>query len=259
MKNVLPILIAVLFSPLLALAQSGGSASSSTVATTTRAIRVPTLVYHSVRPYYPEITDQVKEFTVPPDIFDEQLKYLEDNGYTAITMDDLAQYLTSGKTLPAKPVMLTFDDGWQNQFVYAFPILQKHHMPAVFYVYARAIGKKHFLTWNQLKAMVKGGMEIAGHTYSHPELPKVLDGLAMSREIFGSKQILSDTMGGLAVKDFAYPFGEYDDRVVNFAKGAYQTARTVHAGNIQTSDSLYTLHGTIITGDFNRFVALVNK
>jgi len=237
-----------------------GTVEIATTSDQVRSVHMPTLIYHSVRPYYPEITDMVKEFTVPPNVFDDQLKYLKDNGFTAITMNDLVQYLTVGKPLPPKPVMITLDDGWENQYTYAFPILQKYHMPAVFYVYARAIGVKHFLTWNQLKIMRDAGMEIASHTYSHPELPKVVDDVVrMSREIYDSKKLISDRMGGLAIKDFAYPFGEYDDRVIQVVQGGYQSARTVHSGNEQKADMMYTLHGTIITGDFNRFVSYVNK
>ncbi len=261
MKPDILFLILLSLTPASAFAQGAASVSSPetiTTNTSVRSVRVPTLVYHSVRPYYPEITAQVKEFTVPPEIFDEQVKYLLDNGYTPITMDDLVQYLQTGKTLPNRPVMITFDDGWENQYVYAFPILQKYKTPAVFYVYARAIGVKHFLTWNQLKVMAVAGMEIASHTYSHPELPKVTNVIAMSREIYTSKKVIEDNMGR-KIKDFAYPFGEYNDHVIDVVKGGYQSARTVHSGNEQKADEMFTLHGTIITGDFNRFVSLVNK
>lgn len=102
-----------------ALAESVGIAGAQTATSTSTSstkIKVLILTYHSVRPYYPGITNLVKEYTVPPDIFDDQMKYMKDNGFTAIAPDDLVNYFVSGKMLPPKPFMITLDDGWENQF-----------------------------------------------------------------------------------------------------------------------------------------------
>ncbi len=226
--------------------------------TPTASIRVPILTYHSVRPYYPGITKLVKEFTVPPDIFDDQLKYLRDNGFTAITPDDLTDSLTSGKALPPKPFMINLDDGWLNQFRYAFPILKKYHYPAVFYIYSNVIDKKVFLTWNQVRILANANMIIGGHTKSHPELPKITSDEAR-KEITGSKKTIESKIGKI-VDYFAYPFGEYNGNIVNMAMEAgYKSARAVGECANQSKDKLFTLCGITVTGDFNRFVALVNK
>lgn len=235
------------------------SYASAQTPTSTLSIKVPILIYHSVRPYYPGITKLVKEFTVPPDVFEDQLKYLHDNGFTPITPDDLTNYLTSGKSLPQKPFMITLDDGWRNQFNYAFPVLKKYNDHAVFYIYSDVIGKKHFLTWDEVKNMANANMIIGGHTKSHPELSKIVDDNALRQEIVGSKKIIEDHLGK-TLNDFAYPFGKYNDHVVSMvAQAGYKSARTVVGGNYQSKEALLTLHGIIITGDFNRFVALINK
>lgn len=257
-KIFLVILLATVLQPGVSSAQTTSSTPVSVEASHTTA-NVPILIYHSVRPYYPGITKIVKEYTVPPDIFDDQMKYLRDNGYTAITMDDLMNYFSFGTKLPEKPVVVTLDDGWENQYRYAYPILQKYNYPAVFFIYPGAVNAKHFLTWDEVNTMVSNNMIIGDHTYSHPELPKVTDATALNKEIVVSRQVIQDHIHKI-VKDFAYPFGAYEKKDIDLVKQAgYQSARTVFSGTKQTTNILFTLRGIIVTGDFNRFVSMLNK
>lgn len=250
------IVLSTLLAPVSAFAQSSTPAVSGAG---NRVAHIPILIYHSVRPYYPGITNMVKEFTVPPDIFDEQMKYLIDNGFTPVTFDEVSNYFSNGTPLPARPVMITLDDGWENQYIYAYPILRKYHIKAVFYVYPGAVGVKHFLTWAELQDMVRGGMEIEDHTQTHPQLPKIKDSAALQKEISGSRSILESKLG-ITVKDFAYPFGAYNEQDVAVVRqNGYRTGRTVHSGLTADANAPYTIDGIIITGDFNRFVSWVNK
>lgn len=261
MKKTLVIIgMCVAFTPLFSYAQTVSDPSTpSTTSTVRRVAHIPILIYHSVRPYYPGITNLVREYTVPPDIFDDQMKYLKDNGFTVITFDAVWAYFQNGTPLPAKPVMITLDDGWENQYVYAYPILKKYKYPGIFYVYPNAIGAKVFLKWPELREMVAGNMVIADHTQTHPELPKITDPALLKKEIMGSKETLEKELG-ISVKDFAYPFGAYNDHDIQLVKDTgYRTARTVHTGVRADSSAPYTIDGIIITGDFNRFVSLVNK
>ena len=235
------------------------SSSAVSMSTSTPFTRVPILIYHSVRPYYPGITKLVKEYTVPPDIFDDQLKYLRDNGYTPITLDDLAAHFNSNKLLPDRPVVITFDDGWENQFRYAFPIMKKYGYTGIFYIYSNPIDKKVFLKWDEVKTMVDANMVIGDHTKSHPELSKIKDDAMLRKEIEDSKKIIEAKIGR-PVNDFAYPFGDYTSHTVDIVMQAgYKSARTVLKGTHQTNDIVFTLHGIIVTGDFNRFVSLINE
>ncbi len=249
-----------LFVPLLTYAQTTTLITKNSNATTTERIaHVPILIYHSVRPYYPGITNLVKEYTVPPDIFEDQLKYLRDNGYTPVTLDNLSHFFADGTSLPPKPVMITLDDGWENQYVYAFPLLKKYKFPGIFYVYPGAIGKKHFLTYPEIKEMIAGGMFIADHTQTHPELTKISQTLELKKEIVDSREILEKELG-VPIRDFAYPFGAYNYQCIKMVmQSGYRTARTVHGGLVENSLAPYTIDGIIITGDFNRFVSWVNK
>lgn len=258
MKRTLIIFAAILATAPFSLHAQTAPAVSSTPSIL-RVAHIPILIYHSVRPYYPGITNLVKEFTVPPDIFDNQMKYLKDNGFTVITIDELWSYFQNGTALPYKPVMITLDDGWENQYIYAYPILKKYKYRGIFYIYPNAIGIKHFLLWPEVKEMMAGNMVIADHTQSHPQLPKITSLDLLKKEIAGSKAIIEKQIGQ-AVKDFAYPFGAYNEQSIKaVTEAGYRTARTVHSGTREESASPYTLDGIIVTGDFNRFVSLVNK
>src|SRR5260221_187102 len=99
------------------------------------ALKIPIFIYHSVRPVTPTDSDEVRSYEITPELFEQQLKYLQDNGYTTITLDQVAADLKNGITSPiTKPVVLTFDDGWHNQYKYAFPLLKKYHMTGTFYI-----------------------------------------------------------------------------------------------------------------------------
>ena len=156
-------------------------------------------------------------------------------------------------------MIITLDDGWENQYRYAYPILKKYNYPAIFYIYPEAINAKHFLTWKEVVELSNGHMVIGDHTYSHPQLPKVTNSELLTKEIVGSKKIIEDHIGK-TVKDFAYPFGAYEEKHVDLVKQAgYQSARTVFSGTLQTPNILFTLRGIIVTGDFNRFVSALHK
>ncbi len=260
MKKAIVILVCASLLPLLSHAQTVSTSSPlSATPTGQRVAHIPILIYHSVRPYYSGITNLVKEFTVPPDIFDDQMKYLRDNGFTVVTFDDVSAYFQNGAPLPAKPVMVTLDDGWENQYVYAYPILKKYKYSGIFYIYPGVVGKKHFLSWPEVKEMVSGNMIIASHTQTHPELPKITDATLLKKEILGSRETIEKELS-ISVKDFAYPFGAYNDQSIQVVKDSgYRSARTVHVGVQADSSAPYTIDGIIITGDFNRFVSLVNK
>lgn len=257
MKKILIFSLLISLFPAVAFAQTNASPLPATP--TNQSVKIPILIYHSIRPYYPGITKLIKEFTVPPDVFEDQLQYLKNNGYTVIVLDDLINHFSSGTPLPTKPVIITLDDGWENQYRYAYPLLKKKNYLAIFYVYPDAVNTKHFLTWEEINILAKNGMVIGDHTYSHPELPKVTDPNALRKEIVESKKVIEDHIGK-SVKDFAYPFGAYTSKHVDLVKQAgYQSARTVYSGTLQTPDISFTLRGIIVTGDFNRFVSSLTK
>ncbi len=203
-------------------------------------VRVPVLMYHSVAPYYGGMTPMQRRLCVEPEVFESQLRWLRDSGFTVIAMSALVAALRDGAALPAKPVVITFDDGWDNQHRYALPLLEKYGATATFYVTTEYLGHRHFLTWQQVREMAVRGMTIGSHTRTHPFLTR-LSAEALRRELDGSRAAL-DAELGKPTRDFAYPYGNYDRRVTAAVRDAgFLSARTTRSGQVQTREGLLTL------------------
>ena len=217
--------------------------STSTSVAIRLHMKVPILVYHIVRPSYPSDSQAVKALAQTPEIFDAQMAYLTAAGYHVIPLSLLEENLTQGAPLPPNPIVLSFDDGWRNQFIYAFPILQKYHYTATFFVFTNAIDRHGFLTWDNLRVLRDAGMTIGSHTLSHPFLTKITNPDTLWSEINTSKRILEKNLG-IPVSEFAYPFGQYNATITALVKQAgYTSARGdyVTRGNTQTREQLYEL------------------
>ncbi|MBU6490848.1 polysaccharide deacetylase family protein [Patescibacteria group bacterium] len=209
--------------------------------TSTKKLNLPILVYHIVRPAYPGDSRAVRAIALTPETFDAQMKYLGMAGYHVVRFSDLEAYFGSGTPLPPKPVILSFDDGWSDQFTYALPILEKYRYTATFFVFTNPIGTRGFLSWDNLRALLDAGMTIGAHTRSHPYLTKITDPGMLWKEIDGSKQKLEKKLN-VPVSEFAYPFGQYNATVVAMVKKAgYASARGDYFSGEQAADRLYEL------------------
>lgn len=225
-------------------------------ASTTPRISLPILVYHIVRPSYASDSAAVRAIALTPETFDAELLHLQNAGYHVIGFRDLETYLASSTPLPEKPIILSFDDGWRDQFVYAFPILKKYRDTATFFVFTNALGRRKFLSWADVRALRLAGMTIGDHTRFHPYLTRITDSRQLWEEIYGSKRVLEKELGA-PVTEFAYPFGQYNRDVVALVKKAgFQSARGDYWGDgIQSLDRLYTLpalNAPTTTAAFNR-------
>lgn len=163
---------------------------------------VPILVYHRVND-----TD-TNPTTLKVADFEAQMKFLADNGYHVIAPDDLLDAWESGKTLPANPIVLTFDDGHEDIYKNVFPILQKYNMRATVFLVTNHIGMKDYLTWDFVRALQAGGfMDFESHTMSYKNLT-TLKGDKLWNEIYGSKQAIEWALQK-PVKFIAFPEGKY--------------------------------------------------
>ncbi len=227
--------------PLFAEISTTSTQGLPTAASSTAKLSLPILVYHIVRPSYPSDDAAVRRIAVTPQTFDEEMSYLGNAGYHIVSFNDLEDHFRNGTPLPPHPVILSFDDGWSDQFTYAFPILTAHRYTATFFVFTNAVGGQGFLSWDELKSLVAAGMTIGSHSESHPFLTHVVSTDALWNEIDGSKQILERRLG-ISVNEFAYPFGAYDPAVITMVQRAgYRSARGDFFSGDQEGDRLYAL------------------
>ena len=223
-------------------------------------LHIPIFIYHSVRPDFPGETSWQKDFSITPELFDAQLTYLESHGYTPISMDEFERELVVGTTSPIqKPVVLTFDDGLENQYVYAFPLLQKHHMTATFFVYTNPISRsKHFMTWEEVMALDAAGMTIGDHTLSHPYLSKLSE-VQLRKEVVDSRHILEAHLHKPVVH-FASPFGYTSPALVALLKEAgYTTGRTTNPGMYHTQNDALHLDGYLVHDTLRDFIYALER
>ena len=221
------------------------------------SIKVPILIYHSVRPHTSGESDMQKQYDVSPDAFEEQLRYLKEHGYVVISLTYLVDALEESITLPEKSVVITFDDGWRNQYAYAFPVLKKYADTATFFIVSDYVGGGYFLTWDQIRVMNNSGMVIGAHTRTHPLLVNVPDLATLRSEIKGSKDIIEGQVGE-PVTLFAYPYGHYDDRIIQVVKDAgFKSARSTYSGVHHSKKDLFTLKGVEVTDDMSAFVRAI--
>lgn len=218
------------------------------------SVRVPIFIYHSVRPHRPNETPLVQHYAIGPSSLEKQLRYLRDSGYTVISLNYLADALRESISLPPKSVVLTFDDGWQNQYLNAFPLLKKYNDTATFFIFTDAIDHEYFLTSNQIKEMDNAGMTIGGHTRTHPYLPSITDEADLENEIINGKKITENKLEH-PIQIFAYPFGHYNDQIISVVKKAgYVAARSAYGGVYNSREDIYKLKGVEATDDFTQFV-----
>jgi peptidoglycan/xylan/chitin deacetylase (PgdA/CDA1 family) len=221
-------------------------------------ITIPVIVYHSVRPSFPEETAEMKKFSTEPHILEQELAYLKNNNYHVISFREMLDYFDHGVPIPSQPVILTFDDGWKNQYLYAFPLLKKYGFTATFFVFTNAIGHKNYLSWNELREMSVAGMTIGGHTKTHPYLTKIADQETLANEVDGGKKTLEKHLGG-TIETFAYPFGLSNKAVVQEVVNAgYRIGRTSSAGSIHAENNLLLLPALYDQNSLSVFIKLLN-
>ena len=174
-----------------------------------KEIRVPILMYHYVE-YVKDKGDTIRQgLDITPYTFEEEIKTLEDAGYTFITNAEVADALSGKMTLPGKPVVLTFDDGYRDFYTDVYPILKKYHIKATAYIITGFLGYPNNMSAAEVKEIADSGLvEIGAHTVHHAWL-KGLPQQTLSYEVNQSKKTLEE-LTGKPVVSFAYPYGVFD-------------------------------------------------
>jgi peptidoglycan/xylan/chitin deacetylase (PgdA/CDA1 family) len=197
---------------------------------------VPILAYHAIQP--PVSGAANPELFVPQDDFVEQMKWLDEHGYEAVTLDQVEDAWYEEGELPAKPVVLTFNDGYLSQYVAAFPTLQHFDWPGVLNLVAKGADLPDADARKMLDA--DPAWELASHTINHADLTTV-DAADLHHEVAGSRRILEDRFG-VTVNNFCYPAGRYDDVVVKAVADAGYRGATTEVPGLATSADPYVLN-----------------
>ena len=199
----------------------------------------PILEYHKVN----DDTDDV--YTVPVKKFTAQMDYLLDAGYTPISLLDYLRAKKGKQELPERPIIITFDDGYADNYTTVLPILEERGMKATMFMVTYDIGQPDYLSWDQLRDMQSRGIEIGSHTANHEPLTGLSDAQA-NDELKLSKLIL-EWNGIHTVFGFSYPNGAYDSRLPGMLQqNEYLAAVTGDAGYNTFATNPYLLQRTNI-------------
>lgn len=196
---------------------------------------VPILGYHAIQP--PVASSDFPELFVPQDDFVAQMKWLDQHGYEAVTLDQVQDAWYKDGALPPKPVVLTFDDGYLSQYVAAFPALEHFHWPGVLNLVAEGSDLPDADVRKMLEADVP--WELASHTVTHADLT-TLDAAELRHEVAGSRRILQDRFG-VPVDNFCYPAGRYDDTVIEAVSDAGYRGATTEVPGLATAEHPFVL------------------
>jgi peptidoglycan/xylan/chitin deacetylase (PgdA/CDA1 family) len=197
---------------------------------------VPVLGYHRITAGEP-----VNKLFLPRGEFARQMAYLHANGYTAITPEQLAAYLNDKAPLPAKSVLITFDDGYADNYWQAFPILRQYNFTALIFLITDEIGiGENYLTWPQVREMRQAGLHFGSHTASHADLT-ALDAAGARRELGRSASRLWQEIGRPSPW-FAYPGGAYNQKTLDLLKdSSYRLAFSIRFGRARADSDPYAV------------------
>ncbi len=196
---------------------------------------MPILMYHYIR-INPVASDRAGFIlSVTPSDFALQMRFLVENGYHTVTMSQVREYVRHGTPLPPRPIAITFDDGYDDAYTAARPVLEQYHLTATFFIITGFLNHPHYMTWTQVEALDRDGMEIGSHTVHHPSLPRI-DPLALRFELESSRSDLEKHLGH-PVLDFCYPGGQLSPTVVKaVAAAGYLAATTTKPGIARRGD-----------------------
>jgi peptidoglycan/xylan/chitin deacetylase (PgdA/CDA1 family) len=216
---------------------------------TTDAFAVPVLMYHRIDDLTSEQARSplMRDLTVPTGDFEQQVKYLADNGFTFLLASQVETALREHRPLPQRAVAITMDDGYKDNFEKAFPILQKYHACATIFMVTNNFNKPERLSWPEVLTMRNGGVGYGSHTVTHADLT-TLAGTRLDYELIESKRVLEQGLQQ-PVTSIAYPSGAYNDVVVERTKAAgYLAGWKKGGGPVQPGAEPYMLPRVRVRG-----------
>lgn len=221
--------------------QTSQSTSTAKWKTYDEPVQIPILMYHAVHVMDPSEASNAN-LIVDPDLFEAQIKALSKAGYYFLTPEEAYKAFTEN-ALPAKKVVwLTFDDGNEDFYTIAYPILKKYKAKATNNVITGFVKKGNAgnLTVKQMKEMMAHGMSFQSHTVNHPDL-SATDKATQKVELTDSIDFLENKLN-TKVNTIAYPSGRYNQTTLDLAKKTYKLGLTTNEGLASAKDGLLSLN-----------------
>jgi peptidoglycan/xylan/chitin deacetylase (PgdA/CDA1 family) len=203
---------------------------------------VPILMYHVIAT--PPPTAQLPELFVDPQAFTAQMEWLARSGHTAVTLNQVYDAWFRDGKLPPKPVVLTFDDGYRGDYVFARRTLRRLRWPGVLNLLVGNLGEE--LSDRMVEQLIDDGWELDAHTISHLDLTS-LEGSRLRREVAGSRQLLRDRFHQ-PVNFFCYPAGKYNRATIDAVRQAGYLGATTELPGEATRQRMYELHRIRVEG-----------
>ena len=203
---------------------------------------VPILMYHSIS------GDVSSTLNVAPDNFARQMEFLRDAGYSVISLGELVENIKKGRGYIPKTVVITFDDGYRDNYLNAFPVLSKYDIPATIFLITGYVGENpDYVNWDQVRLMMKNNIDFGGHTRNNAYLPSVDDPKRLREEVAGCREDIEANTGSEA-DFFCYPTGGFNEDVKQAVKDAgYKAACTTNRGADRLNRDLYELKRVKVT------------
>jgi len=201
---------------------------------------VPIIMYHSVSPD----ASPKNRLAVSVKAFQRQMRFLKHRHYNVLTLEALADLMKKGKKMPPRTLAITFDDGYKDNYKYAFPILKKYNLPATMFVIINEVGRKQNdrLSWDEIKAMQSSGIITFGsHALGPDPLTKIASEQDLKKQIFNSKKVLEQKLGK-EVNVFSYPEGRFNDEIRRLViEAGYKLAVAASPGKKFPADDIFAL------------------
>ncbi|WP_248930326.1 polysaccharide deacetylase family protein [Paenibacillus hamazuiensis] len=205
-------------------------------------VSIPVLNYHSIT------YDPGNIAVITPEKFAEQMHYLADKGYTTLTMKQFTDIISRKEDPPEKPVLLTFDDGYADNYEHALPLLKELGFHATLFVSPGTTDDGYFLSWDKIKEMHEAGWDIQPHGMTHPRLDQ-LKPEQQAYEIGEAKKQIEEQLGTTA-DIFCYPYGRYNATTLRLLKEyGFRYAFTIEQGKTRSTENPYKLRRIFVNGE----------
>ena len=211
--------------------------------------QVPVLCYHHIRNFAASQSESMKSYSVTPTAFAEQMKALHDSGFQTVLPDQLYEYLVHDGPMPAKPVMLTYDDTDEEQYSIGFNEMKKYGFKGVYFIMTIAMNRPRYMSKEQLKNLSDSGQVIAGHTWDHHMVTKYTGADWDTQLVKPQRQL--EAITGKPIKYFAYPFGLWNKAAIPEIKSRGYKLAFILSTKRDSTEPLYTVRRMIVPGQWS--------